>query len=175
MLERQLTTRNQNREASMSISTAANSETALDPALASRILREGYGEGAWHGPDLRAAIGDVSAAIAFRRPAPGRHNIAEIVVHHAFYVRSVIERLGGAPEAFPLEGEDWFPLNDERAIQWNAIRALVETLQAQLAALVAKPARSDKSADQQLDLVLGITCHAIYHAGQIQLIKVLAA
>jgi hypothetical protein len=29
--------------------------------------------------------------------------------------------------------------------------------------------------DAQLDLVLGITCHAIYHAGQIQLIKRLRA
>jgi hypothetical protein len=28
---------------------------------------------------------------------------------------------------------------------------------------------------ERLDLVLGITCHAIYHAGQIQLIKRLRA
>jgi hypothetical protein len=26
-------------------------------------------------------------------------------------------------------------------------------------------------ADQRFTLVLGITCHAVYHAGQIQLIK----
>jgi len=159
----------------MSTSTVATSNTSLDPALASRILREGYGSDAWHGPDLRTAISDVSASLAFRRPAPARHNVAEIVVHHAYYVRSVIERLGGKPDAFPLEGEDWFALNDERTMQWAQIRALLESLQAQLAAEVAQPTRSDKSAAQQMDLVLGITCHAIYHAGQIQLIKVLAA
>lgn len=157
----------------MTTSTLAQPTTSLDPTLASRIVREGYGPGAWHGPDLRAAISDVSASAAFRRPGPGRHNIAEIVVHHAFYVRSVIERLGGSPDAFPFDGEDWFPLNDERGMTWSAIGELLESLQAQLAAHVAQPTPSSKTADEQMDLVLGITCHAVYHAGQIQLIKVL--
>lgn len=160
----------------MSMSTVAASRSAsIDPAVATRIVREGYGPGAWHGPDLRAAIGDVSAKAAFWRPTPGRHNIAEIGVHHAFYVRSVIERLGGTAEAFPLEGEDWFALDDERAMKWSAITALVEKLHAQLATLVAKPIRGDKTADEQMDVLLGITCHAVYHAGQIQLLKVLGA
>lgn len=159
----------------MSSSTVPTPNVSLEPALLSRIVREGYGPGAWHGPDLRAAIADVSTSSAFRRPAPGRHNIAEIVVHHAFYVRSVIERLGGTPDAFPLEGEDWFALNDERAMQWSAITALLEALQTQLASVVATPPRDGKTADEQLDLVLGITCHAAYHAGQIRLVKVLAA
>jgi hypothetical protein len=64
----------------MTMSIVAAPTTSLDPALAARIVREGYGPGAWHGANL-----------------------------------------------------------------------------------------------QQMDLVLGITCHAVYHAGQIQLIKVLAA
>lgn len=158
------------------MSTAAASRGAsIDSALASRILREGYGPGAWHGPDLRAAIGDVSSKAAFWRPGPGRHNIAEIVVHHAFYVRSVIERLGGTADAFPFGGEDWFTLDDERAMQWAAASALLEKYQTQLASLVTTPMRGDKTADEQMDLVLGITCHAVYHAGQIQLIKALGA
>jgi hypothetical protein len=41
-----------------------------DPAL--RILAEGYGPGAWHGPNLKAALADVTAEAAFRRPGPGR-------------------------------------------------------------------------------------------------------
>jgi hypothetical protein len=154
---------------------AGSAGTSLDPSLASRIVREGYGPGAWHGPDLRAAVAGVDAKTAFRRPAAGRHNIAEIAIHHAFYVRSVIERLGGAPDAFPLTGEDWFTLENERAMKWSAIVQLLDSLQSELAALVAKPSRSDKTAAEQMDLVLGITCHAVYHAGQIQLIKVLAA
>lgn len=158
----------------MSTSTVSQFEPSLEPALASRIVREGYGPGAWHGPDLRAAIHGVSVSGAFHRPGRGRHNIAEIVVHHAFYVRSVIERLGGTPDAFPLDGADWFPLNDERTIKWSAIVALVDGLQAQLADTLATPRRTSKTTDEQMDLVLGVTCHAVYHAGQIQLIKVLA-
>lgn len=160
----------------MSPSTVATfPTTSLDPALASRLVREGYGPGAWHGPDLRAAISGVDAKTAFRRPAAGRHNIAEIVTHHAFYVRSVIERLGGAPAVFPFAGEDWFTLDSERAMEWDSVVKLVDDLQTELAALVAKPSRNGKTADEQMDLVLGITCHAVYHAGQIQLIKVLAS
>jgi hypothetical protein len=31
--------------------------------------------------------------------------------------------------------------------------------------------RSPMKADERFGLVLGVTCHAVYHAGQIQLIK----
>jgi len=31
------------------------------------------------------------------------------------------------------------------------------------------------SETDRFDLVLGVTCHAVYHAGQVQLIKVLNA
>ena len=65
----------------MSTTTTDNKVTGgVEP----RLLREGYGEGAWHGPDLKTALADVSSEGAFRRPAPGRHNIAEIALHHAY-------------------------------------------------------------------------------------------
>ena len=73
----------------------------------SRVLTEGYGPGAWHGPDLKAALADVGPAVAFWRPAAGRHNIAEITLHHAFYTRAVRSQISGQPaEPFVLEGED---------------------------------------------------------------------
>ena len=158
----------------MTASVAAMSDVTFGRELASRILREGYGSGAWHGPDLRAAISDVSTTMAFHRPAAGRHNIAEIVMHHAYYVRSVTERLGGTPDAFPLGGEDWFTLNDERNFQWSEVRALLDSLHSQLTAQAAKLSTSGSNANERMDLILGITCHAVYHAGQIQLIKALA-
>ena len=65
-----------------------NTSTAI--GIESRVLNDGYGPGAWHGADLKAALADVA------------------------------------------------------------------------------PARADA---ERFKLVLGITCHAIYHAGQIQLIK----
>src|SRR5262245_43116585 len=98
----------------MSTTTAAKVgiPKGLDARVLARIVDEGYGPGAWHGADLKAALADVSADVAFWRPAPGRHNIAEVAVHHAYCARSVQAQLTGAPPApFVLEGEDWFALS----------------------------------------------------------------
>jgi hypothetical protein len=144
-------------------------------ALAARILREGYGDGAWHGPDLKAALADVTADAAFRRPAPGRHNIAEIAMHHAYCVRGVRAKLTGVEaEPFVLEGDDWFALDDASAMSWPKVLEVVRREQERLAQVVAGlPSSSTEGAG--VDLILGITCHAVYHAGQIQLIKRLSA
>jgi DinB superfamily len=166
-----------------SMGTATSEKTAtptgLDARVLARVIEEGYGSGAWHGPDLKAALSEVSATLAFRRPAAGRHNIAEIALHHAFYVRSVVAQLSGKePEPFVVDGEDWFELSDRGRLTWPQILGVVESQQNALAAAVAKIATSrGRRASGELepfDLVLGITCHAIYHAGQIQLIKRLA-
>src|SRR5688500_16753322 len=110
--------------------------TTIEKTELSRVLDEGYGPGAWHGPDLKAALADVGPEWAFWRPAPGRHNIAEIALHHAFYVRSVRGQLSGTtPEPFVLEGEDWF---DPSGLSWPQIQAVVEEQQTRLAAVVAE-------------------------------------
>jgi DinB superfamily len=143
--------------------------TTMEKTELSRVLDEGYGPGAWHGPDLKAALADVGPDLAFWRPAPGRHNIAEIALHHAFYVRSVRGQLSGTtPEPFVLEGEDWF---DTAGLSWPEIQAVVEEQQSRLAAIVA----DTEPNPERFNLVLGITCHAIYHAGQVQLLKRLNA
>jgi len=143
--------------------------------LESRVLQEGYGPGAWHGADLKAALTDVTPALAFWRPAPGRHNIAEIALHHAYCIRAVRSQISGvAPEPFVREGDDWFELENEQAMRWAEVQSTIESEQSRLAALVAQieGGVSSPLADaDRFNLELGITCHAIYHAGQIQLIK----
>ena len=141
-----------------------------------RILSEGYGPGAWHGADLKRAIARVSPAVAFRRPARGRHNIAELALHHAYYVHAVRGRLTGvAPEPFVLKGTNFFKLDGKKGLTWPQVKAVVDDQQQRLAGVVsnieAGRVRSVRDPAGQLKLVLGITCHAIYHAGQIQLIK----
>jgi DinB superfamily len=154
--------------------------TAASPTLPtrfeSRVLREGYGPGAWHGADLKAALADVTAAIAYWRPASGRHNIAEIALHHAYCARAVRGQLSGrSPEPFVLEGEDWFDLADELSLPWRTVQSTVESEQDRLTRFVADvetgKVTAALTADERFNLVLGITCHAIYHAGQVQLIK----
>lgn len=147
----------------------------MNATTLARIAREGYGPGAWHGPDLKAALGDVTPQQAFRRPAPGRHNIAEIALHHAYFVRSVRGQLTGTdPEPFALEGDEWFEIEDESRLTWPQIQSVVESQQRQLADAIADLGsnRARPAADvEPFDLVLGITCHAVYHAGQVQLVK----
>jgi len=168
----------------MSTTTAAKTMIAgpLEPAVLARIAEEGYGPGAWHGPDLKAALADVGSELAFWRPAPGRHNIAEIAVHHAYCTRSAHAQLSGTdPEPFVLDGEDWFELSNPKRLSWAGIQTLVETehrrFQKAVAASTVDGAGKNGAAalNQQFEIVLGLTCHAIYHAGQVQLIKRLHA
>jgi len=125
---------------------------------------------------LKAALGDVSPEVAFWRPSPGRHNLAEVALHHAYCARSVRGQLSGTtPEPFVLEGQDWFELSGPERLAWQQIQAAVEKEQTKLAAVVADVAAgltpSPLSEAERFNLVLGITCHAVYHAGQIQLLK----
>ena len=162
------------------MSTSAGSNVTVQPGIESRVLTEGYGPGAWHGPDLKAALADVTPALAFWRPASGRHNIAEIALHHAYCARAARGQLSGRPtEPFVLTGEDWFDLDDDTTLSWPKVQAAVDSEQRQLGELVADieagKVVSPLPGAERLNLVLGITCHAIYHAGQVQLIKRLRA
>ena len=157
--------------------TKTEEKTWLTAGLGGRILSEGYGATeAWHGSNLRAALADVSPELAFWRPAPARHNIAEIAFHHASWTRTIRERLSGeAVEPFVMAGEDWFELNDAGAIGWPEVQGAVDAQESRLATLVddldAGRVQSPLTDPERFNLVLGNACHAIYHAGQIQLIK----
>lgn len=158
--------------------TKTPTPTGLPAATFNRILDEGYGPGAWYGSDLRAAIAEVRKNDAFTRPAPGRHNIAEVALHHAYWLGQIEGKLtGGAATAFPLVGEDWFELDDEKNLSWSAIVALVDASHQRLSRTVGEIAGGNRpsplSEAERFDFVIGITGHAAYHAGQIQLIKTL--
>lgn len=161
-----------------SSTTTTGRPAAADAALETRIIREGYGPGAWHGPDLRAALSDVASAQAFRRPGPGRHNIAEIALHHAWYVHSVAGQLDGADVPFPVATPEWVELSEDGTHSWQDIAGILEQQYDRLLAAVGDASgesASRLSGPERFVLILGITCHAVYHAGQIQLIKVLNA
>jgi hypothetical protein len=156
------------------MSTTVEQTAGTAPAV--RIINEGYGTGAWHGPDLKAALGDVPSDVAFWRPGPDRHNIAEIAMHHAYCVRNVRAKLAGVEaDPFALDGDDWFALPDPSQLSWPAILDIVEQEHHRLSALAADldagRVQSALPGSERLDLVIGITCHAVYHAGQVQLIK----
>jgi hypothetical protein len=152
-------------------------------ALLLRLLDQAYDRKAWHGPNLRGSIRGLDLAVAAWRPGPGRHCIWEVVVHAAYWKYIARRRLLGEKKgSFPLKGSNWFPrpivLTTEA---WEEDVALLEqthrTLRAAVArlspsALAVTPADSKVS---NLDLLSGVACHDVYHAGQIQVLKRLAA
>ena len=156
--------------------TKTPTPAGLPAATFNRVLDEGYGPGAWYGSDLHAAVGEAPAAAAFKRPAKGRHNIAEVALHHAYWAGQITARLtGDAAAAFPLEGEDWFEVADESRLAWKEIVATLDAAQHRLSQAVSEIASGARISPlgeaERFDLVIGITGHAAYHAGQIQLLK----
>jgi hypothetical protein len=144
-----------------------------------RVMDQAFDRKSWHGAGLRGAIRGLGAAQAVWRPAPGRHNIAEHVLHAAYWKYTVRRRLRDeAPGAFPYKGSNWFARGEDLTeIQWKAdVRLLVEThaeLREAVAACDAATLHENLpgQAVSPFALISGIAAHDLYHAGQIQLIK----
>lgn len=150
-------------------------------ALLFTAFNEAFTRGSWHGATLLQSIRGVNESMASWRPAPGRHNIWEVVVHAAFWKHVVRERLTGKKDTtFPYAGRNWFvcPSGDRT---FKADIALLKSEHKKLRAIVAglgraaleKPVHGRRN-DTAAYTIRGITAHDLYHAGQIQLLKALA-
>lgn len=148
-----------------------------------RQLDQAFDARSWHGTNLRGSIRGLALSEATYRPQPARHNIWEIVVHCAYWKYTVRRRLTGEKRgSFALAGSNFFarPAGAARESDWRRDVALLEevhaSLRAEIAALVPGrlAARAAGSQVTNLDAVLGIVAHDLYHAGQIQLLKRLA-
>jgi hypothetical protein len=154
-------------------------EALSDVDLLLRILGQAYDCKSWHGPNLRGALRGVEPAAAAWRPGVGRHNIWENVVHAAYWKYVARRRLRGEKRgSFPLKGSNWFerPPTDS-ATAWRADLNLLEEMHASLRDAVGNLAAHDLPQTRvggtvsNLDLILGVAAHDVYHAGQIQLLK----
>lgn len=143
------------------------------------VVDRAYDRASWHGVNLKGSLRGVPPAEAARRPASGRHNIWEIVVHCAYWKYAVWRRLTAAARgSFPLVGSNWFerPAARSRAA-WDADRRLLDRMHRQLRAAIREmPAarlqrRSRGLKTTPFDLIAGIAAHDLYHAGQVQLLK----
>jgi uncharacterized damage-inducible protein DinB len=144
------------------------------------MLQQGWGPRAWHGTALRGAVRGVTATQALWRPAPGRHNIWELVLHMAYWKYAVARRISGvARGSFPREGSNWIPVTDSSERAWKADVALLQRQHAFLVAAVKTLPASrldskDASKWTHAERIAGAAAHDLYHTGQIQLIKRLA-
>lgn len=144
-------------------------------------LDEAFDRWSWHGTNLRGAIRGLTPGEAAWRPAPGRHNIWELVVHAAYWKYAVRRRLTGEPRgSFPLTGSNFWPRpHTGTAIEWKRdVALLVDQHRRLLEAVRGVPAsrwrrRAPSSPFTYAALVRGAAAHDVYHAGQIQLVKAL--
>jgi len=143
-----------------------------------RMLDEAYERKAWHGTNLRGAIRGVSAQEAVWRPGPNRHNIAELVVHAAYWKYTVRRRLTGMKKgSFAIKGSNWFVRDRMDEGQWREELELLHDEHRLLRASVKElpPERLDQrvgnTAHDHARLIYGAASHDLYHTGQISLIK----
>ncbi|MEK6799520.1 MAG: DinB family protein [Planctomycetota bacterium] len=145
------------------------------------VIDEAFHHKAWHGPNLRGAVRRVDAKQAAWRPKPGRHSIAEIIVHCAYWKYAIRRRLRGDKRgSFPIKGSNWFAL--PQVLYEAEWRGYVKLLDAQHEALRETVATSSwtilgpglgGSVARPAHRVYGIAMHDVYHAGQIQTLKAL--
>jgi uncharacterized damage-inducible protein DinB len=140
-------------------------------------IDEAFRGPAWHGPALLSAIRGVTPRQALWRPARGRHNIAEIVVHAAYWKHVVRGRLGGGRGRFPLRGRNWFVCAD--AGDWTRAAELLRDEHARLRDVVSRLSsaawrRTVTKGQTAAGNVFGVAAHDIYHAGQIRLLRKLS-
>lgn len=144
-----------------------------------RLIDEAYEKRAWHGTNLHGSIRGLTIQQAVWRPAPGRHNIWEIILHTAYWKYIVRRRLLREKRgSFPLKGSNWFtrPTDKSETSLKNDIYVLDEMHRTLREAIVSFnplqlwsiPSHSKVS---NIAILSGIACHDVYHAGQIQLLK----
>ena len=150
-----------------------------------RIFDEAFDRKAWHGPNLRGSIRRVGPEEASWRPKAGRHSIAEIVVHCAYWKYAVQRRILGTKRgSFPLKGSNWFALPaDLTAAQWQDYVALLDDAHQSLRETIATAPWADlcaggsagagRGTPRPAGHIYGIALHDTYHAGQIRMLKVL--
>ena len=130
---------------------------------------------AWQGPSLLEAIDDVTAAQAATKPMAGAHSIHELVAHATAWIDIARQRLEGTPPPV-TDAMDWPAVS---AGDWAAARTHLEAAARRLESLIRSlddgrlpeeiPIEGDRWS--VYETLHGVIQHALYHAGQIAILK----
>ncbi len=140
-------------------------------------LRRAYRGGAFHGPAIFEILDGVDAAAAAAKPVPGAHSIWELVLHVATWNRIPARRIREWRALDPTDAENFPPIPEPSEAAWIAAKqelaASADEIAAEIASLPAErfaetvPGRSYTV----LTMLDGVVQHALYHAGQMALVK----
>ena len=112
----------------------------------------------------------MTAKQAAWRPAHGRHNIWELVLHAAYWKYVVRRRLTSEKRgSFVLAGSNFFarPIEASDAA-WKADINMLAAEHRKLREVIAKLSAPSRA---QAHMLRGIAAHDLYHAGQIRLLR----
>jgi uncharacterized damage-inducible protein DinB len=140
------------------------------------LLRRAHQGDAWHGPSLTEALDGVTAAKAAARPLAAAHSIWEIVLHVAAWEEIVRLTVTHGKVGDVTDERDWPPVKDTSEAAWANARAgldrSLERLEQALTEMVdANLERKTSRGTSWYRLLHGLVHHALYHAGQISLLK----
>ena len=145
-------------------------------------LDEAFDRRSWHGTNLRGSLRGITGDQALA-PGPGRHNVWEIALHAAYWKYAAWRRLTGEkrgrlrPRGQQLVPEPGAAHRGGLARRtWPCSAATTGAARGGGAARRRRPRAPAPGGQETIGrLVRGIAAHDLYHAGQIQLIKRLAA
>jgi len=135
---------------------------------------------AWHGPSLEEMLAEVSPGTAAARPIPRGHTIWELVLHVTGWTDVFRRRLEGTAVEEPEQG-DYPPVPEPTADAWEEARRDLFRAHDALVARVERLSPADLDAPvpgrgfPARFLVRGAIRHAVYHSGQIGLLRKLGA
>lgn len=140
-------------------------------------LRRSHEGDAWHGPSLEEILKGVDALAALRRPIAGSHNIWEITQHIAVWESVALRRLSGEVARNVKPEQDWPPVSDTTESAWQKALSELRSGHAKLQDRIAR--LSDRQLGEPVPemgynvyvLLHGVVQHALYHAGQIAILK----
>ncbi len=145
-------------------------------------LNKAYQGDAWHGSNVRAILQEVKPEMAFVRPVPQAHTIAEILLHMTGWTEEVTSRLAGGEAKLPLRG-DWPVPSATTPEAWDRMLADFYRSNEQLLDCCAQlseeqwhtPFAESRSRElgtgvSKRELLNGLIQHHAYHAGQIALL-----
>jgi len=149
--------------------------TAEATRLADQLKRAFDGK-AWHGPGLFEALKGVDSRMANARPIAGAHTIWELTFHVAAWEGAILRRLKGA--AFTMSKAENFPkIVNAGETEWQKTKNLVRERHAELLREVSKLSEArlrSRVPGKKYDvgfMLDGAVQHAVYHAGQIQIMR----
>ncbi|MGH9569069.1 MAG: DinB family protein [Candidatus Angelobacter sp.] len=144
--------------------------------IADQLRRAFEGE-AWHGPALRELLVTVTAGQAAARPLPEAHSIWELVLHVQTWELVAVNATKGIPMPHLPLAQDWPVIAEESTPAWTALLATLFSTNDELSHAI------EDFGDHRLHdtvpgrkynfyhLFHGMTQHALYHAGQIAILK----